>query len=241
MTLVLSTADGGGAVKSGTMEIVAVDRDAGTVTVDDDIDNLVATAAQNDYIFVQGDYDAKVKGLLAWIPSSAPASNDNFFSVNRSHDATRLAGIRVDGSNLPIEEALVKAASRVGREGHSPDVVFMSFAKYTDLVNALGSKVQFINEQVKAGQGFVGFQGVMIHGPRGAIKVIPDQNCPSDRAFMLTMKYWKLYSLNKAPRILDTDGLKMLRESSADAVEVRVGYYAQLGCRAPGANANISL
>jgi hypothetical protein len=58
---------------------------------------------------------------------------------------------------------------------------------------------------------------------------------------MLQLDVWKLYSLGKAPRILDADGLKMLRESSADAVEVRAGYYAQLGCRAPGWNANVKL
>jgi hypothetical protein len=208
--------------------------------LNDDIDNLVATAAALDYIFVQGDYDAKIKGLRAWLPDAAPTSTP-FFSVDRTSDASRLAGIRVDGSNLPIEEALVKAANRVAREGGRPDHVFMSFDKFNDLVNSLGSKVQYVQEQVKAGTGYVGFQTIMIHGPRGAIKVIPDQNCPSDRAFMLQMDVWKLYSLGKCPRILDTDGLKMLRESSADAVEIRVGYYAQLGCRAPGYNANIQL
>lgn len=239
-TLVLSTANGGGTVKAGTAQIVGVDRDAGTVTLNDDIDNLVATAAVNDYIFVQGDYDAKIKGLEAWLPSTAPTSTP-FFSVDRTSDSSRLAGIRVDGSALPIEEALVKAANRVAREGGRPDHVFMSFSKFNDLVNSLGSKVQYVQEQVKAGQGYVGFQTIMIYGPRGTIKVIPDQNCPSDRAFMLQMDVWKLYSLGKCPRILDTDGLKMLRESNADAVEIRVGYYAQLGCKAPGFNANIKL
>ena len=63
----------------------------------------------------------------------------------------------------------------------------------------------------------------MIHGPRGPIKVIPDQNCPNNVAFMLQLDVWKLYSLGKSPKILDSDGLKFLRESTADAVEVRVG------------------
>jgi hypothetical protein len=58
---------------------------------------------------------------------------------------------------------------------------------------------------------------------------------------MLQLDVWKLYSLGKCPRILDSDGLKMLRESSADAVQVRVGYYAQVGCRAPGWNVNVLL
>ena len=100
------------------------------------------------------------------------------------------------------------------------------------------SKVQYVDIRTNAE---IGFRGIVINGPRGPIKVIPDQNCPSDRAFMLQMDVWKLYSLGKAPKILDADGMKMLRDSNADSVEVRVGYYAQIGCRAPGWNSNIRL
>jgi hypothetical protein len=88
------------------------------------------------------------------------------------------------------------------------------------------SKIQYIDMKVNAE---IMFRGIQINGPRGPIKVVPDQNCPNDRAFMLDMDSWKLYSLGKAPKILDTDGLRMLRDSNADSVEVRVGYYAQLG------------
>jgi hypothetical protein len=44
-----------------------------------------------------------------------------------------------------------------------------------------------------------------------------------------------------APRLLDSDGNQILREATADNVEVRLGYRAQLGCAAPGFNANIQL
>lgn len=237
-TLVLSTANGGGSLKTGTLTVTNIDRDLGTVTVTPSMATLTAVGAVNDYIFVQGDYDAKIKGLLAWLPSVAPSPSESFFNVDRSSDASRLAGIRFDGSAMPIEEALVKAASRAAREGAKPDYCFVNYSKYADLENSLGSKVQYIDMKVNAE---IAFRGIQINGPRGPIKVVPDQNCPSDRAFMLTMNVWKLYSLGKAPKILDTDGLKMLRDSSADSVEVRVGYYAQLGCRAPGWNVNIKL
>jgi len=238
MELVFSTADGGGSVKSGNITVTKVDRDTGVITTDaaSAIDGGTGHAT-NDYVFVQGDYDKKVKGLLAWVPSSAPSATA-FFGVDRTADATRLGGIRFDGSALPIEEALIGAASRVAREGGKPDVCFMNYSKFADLEKALGSKVQYVDLKVSAE---IGFRGIVINGPRGPIKVIPDQNCPSDRAFMLQMNVWKLYSLGKAPKILDADGMKMLRDSSADSVEVRVGYYAQLGCRAPGWNANIKL
>lgn len=238
MELVFSTADGGGSVKSGSITVTGVNRDTGVLTVDagSAIDGGTGPAT-NDYVFIEGDYDSKVKGLRAWVPNSAPSATA-FFGVDRTADVTRLGGIRYDGSSQPIEEALVSAASRVAREGGKPDVCFMSYDKFSDLEKALGSKVQYIDQHVNPE---VGFRGIMIHGPRGPIKVIPDQNCPSNRAFMLQMDVWKLYSLGKCPKILDSDGLKMLRDSAADSVEVRVGYYAQLGCRAPGYNANIQL
>jgi hypothetical protein len=238
MTLVASTADGGGAVKAGTAQISEVNRDLGTVTFPAALNTLIGTIAANDFLFVQGDYDLKVKGLLAWLPSVAPTTGDNFFGVDRSSDTSRLAGIRFDGSAMPIEEALIGAASRAAREGAKPDYCFMSYSKYADLEKALGPKTQYIDMKVNAE---IMFRGIQVNGPRGPIKVVPDQNCPNDRAFMLQMDVWKLYSLGKAVKILDSDSLKMLRDSNADSVEVRCGGYLQVGCRGPGKNVNISL
>jgi hypothetical protein len=237
MKLQTSATNGGGSPRSGTLSVVGVDRDLGTVTMSGNLSAGISAIAQNDYIVVQGDYDAKVSGLRAWLPDSAP-SNSPFFSVDRTADVTRLGGIRFDGSAMPIEEALIAAASRVAREGGKPTHCFMNYSEFADLEKALGSKVQYVDLKVSAD---IGFRGIVINGPRGPIRVVPDQNCPAGRAFMLQLDVWKLYSLGKAPRILDADGMKMLRESSADAVEVRIGYYAQVGCRAPGWNANIKL
>jgi hypothetical protein len=74
----------------------------------------------------------------------------------------------------------------------------------------------------------------MVNGPRGPIKVIPDQNCPSDRVFGVQMNTWKLGSVGKAVRVINTDGLTMLRVTDADSVQVRYGFYGNLACKAPG-------
>ena len=235
MQVLAYTAATGGTVRAGgKREITHVNRDTGVITVDAAID---AAWAINDFIVPDGDYDAMLSGLAAWIPSTAPSAT-LFFNVDRSVDVTRLGGIRFAGGSLPIEEALIGAASRCAREGGKPDVCFMNYSNFADLEKALGSKVSYVDIKVKPE---IGFRGIEINGPRGPIKVIPDQNCPSNTAFMLDMSMWKLYSLGKAPKILDPDGLRFLRVSSADSVEVRVGYYAQLGCRGPGYNVNIAL
>ena len=214
-------------------KIDSINRDTGVFILD-----AASGATTTEAIYVDGDKDAMLTGLGGWLPSTAPASTDSFFGVNRSSDSTRLGGIRFDGSSLPLEEALIGAAARVAREGGKPDVCFVNYANFADLEKALGSKVSYVDEKVNPQ---IGFRGILIHGPRGPIKVIPDQNCPNNVAFMLQMDVWKLYSLGKAPKILDSDGLKFLRDSSADSVEVRVGYYAQLGCRGPGYNVRVAL
>ena len=214
-------------------KIDSINRDTGVFILD-----AASGATTTEAIYVDGDKDNMLTGLGGWLPATAPASTDSFFGVNRSSDSTRLGGIRFDGSSLPLEEALIGAAARVAREGGKPDVCFINYNNFGDLEKALGSKVSYVDVKVNPE---IGFRGILIHGPRGPIKVVPDQNCPNGVAYMLQMDVWKLYSLGKAPKILDSDGLKFLRESTADAVEARIGYYAQVGCRAPGFNVRVAL
>ena len=214
-------------------KIDSINRDTGVFILD-----AASGATTTEAIYVDGDKDNMLTGLGGWLPSTAPGSTDSFFGVNRSSDSTRLGGIRFDASSLPLEEGLIGAAARVAREGGKPDVCFVNYSNFADLEKALGSKVSYVDVKVNPE---IGFRGILIHGPRGPIKVVPDQNCPNGVAYMLQMDVWKLYSLGKAPKILDSDGLKFLRESTADAVEARIGYYAQLGCRAPGFNVRVGL
>jgi len=238
--LVAYAAKSGGSAKTSDGSdadwvIAGVNRSSGELTLTGTY-NSSGTLAANDYLFVDGDRGLKLSGLEGWIPASAPSATA-FFGVDRSVD-TRLGGLRLDGSSLPIEEALIDGASLCAREGGKIDHFFMSYDKYAELEKALGSKVQYIDLNVNAQ---VGFRGIVINGPRGPIKCIPDQNCPSGSVFGLQLNMWKLYSLGKAVRVIDSDGLQMLRQASADGVEVRYGFYGNLGCRAPGYNINISV
>ena len=241
MSLTVSLTNGGGAgVKTANVAVViSVNRDQGHFHVSD-AQATAITALANDYIFVDGDYDSKMPGFAAWIPKTDAEAVTTFLGVDRSKDPTRLGGIRFDGSAMPIEEALIKAASRVQREGGNPDVVFLSYDKYSDLEASLGSKVQYVQPTAN-GRADISFRGIKLNTNKGSMTVLADSYCPEGSAFMLTMKTWQLFSLKKMIRILDLDGNKVLRENDEDAVEVRVGGYKILGCNAPGWNAHISL
>lgn len=238
--IVIFAAKSGGSAKiseTGTSDftITGVDRGAGTITVAEEYD-ANGTIAADDFIFVEGDRGLGISGLEGWLPQTAPGATA-FFGVDRSSDVTRLGGVRYDGSSDPIEEALIEGAARVGREGGKVDHCFISFAKWAQLEKALGSKVQYIEAKV----GTIGFAGMRIMGPRGPINIIADQNCPDDKAYMLQLDTWKLYSLGNAVTVFDTDGLTLLRQSNDDGVEIRTHFYGNLGCSGPGYNCVVTL
>ena len=227
------------ALENDVLTISEVDRDLGTIKVV--ITSSSGNLSAGDALFQSGDYVSasdrlKIFGLEAWIPAGTPA---NLFGVTRTADRTRLAGVPFDGSSMPIEEALVSAASRLAREGGSPDHCFMDYTQFANLEKALGSKVVY--DKVSSDDADVGFQALSIIGPKGPIRVIADQNCTPNVAYLLQMDTWSLNSLGAAPHILDLDGNRMLRESSADAYEVRVGFYGNVGCTAPGYNSRVAL
>lgn len=230
-----------GAIRSGDTYITAIDRDAGTITLNSAA--AITSFADNDYLFAKGDSannggtPLALMGLLGWLPTTAPTSGDSFFSLDRSVDATRLAGLRIDVSGLNPEEGWVTVLSKLSREGGSPDYGFMNHAKYRDIEISLGSKVQY--EDLSVGE--IGFRAMRINGPKKPCKVVADQNCPSSYGFALTMKHWKLYSMGKLFRILDLDGDKLSREGSSDGWEGRIVSFAQVGCTFPGANAVVTL
>ena len=232
----------GGVPRAALGYVIAVNRSAGTITVSatglGGAAGSPALWAANDYLLVQGDVNAKISGLAAWIPTTAPGATA-FYGVDRSVDVTRLGGVRYDGSAQSIEEALVDGSNLLAREGGKPDVAIMSFASYSALEKALGAKVQYVDMKDPAG---IAFRGIMINGANSMIKCFPDRNMPSQLAYLLQLNSWTLHSLGDAPMILRYgDGLEMLRVSNADAGEVRVGYYANLATNAPGWNAVVQL
>ncbi len=249
MTIVASATDGG-APSTDYLDITSVDRISGTI-VGIGNDTALSDFGPGAYLTVQGDLpDAgatstgsflALSGLAAWIPKTSPAMNDSFWGVNRSADPTRLAGLRYDASSQTIEEGIVNALALANREGAKPDYCFIDFASYGALVNALGAKVQYV--MINHDEVEVAFEGIMFHSAYGKVIVIADRSCPAQTAYLLTLNTFKLRSLGKVPHILTygMEGLEGLRVGNADALEIRIGYYGNVICCAPGWNMVVTL
>jgi hypothetical protein len=252
--LLVSSSSQGGAPSTDTVLVTAVDRANGIVTGTASAATLSANWAigtGSAYLSIQGDIPSTgatstvsnlgLSGLAAWLPIVTPASNDNFWNVNRSTDPTRLAGLRFNAQSFTIEEGLTNALAFSNREGAKPDLCVMDFQSYASLVNALGAKVQYV--QVNHDEVEVAFEGITFQSAYGRVTVLADRNCPAQTAYLLTMNTWKLRSLGKVPHILEygMEGLQGLRVGNADALEIRIGYYGNLICSAPGFNCVVQL
>lgn len=252
--LLVASSTPGGAPSADTVVITSVDRANGVIrgtASDASLASEWAIGTGIAYLSVAGDIPASgasstssylaLSGLAAWIPSEDPAQDDSFWGVNRSADPTRLAGCRYDASSMTIEEGMTNALAFLNREGGKPDLCVMDFASYAALVNALGAKVQYV--QVNHDEVEVAFEGITFQSAYGRVTVLADRSCPPQTAYLLTMNTFKLRSLGKVPHILTygMEGLEGLRVGNADALEIRIGYYGNLICSAPGWNCVVQL
>lgn len=241
MAVQANATDGGGSPRAAVGYVIAIDRQLGNVTVSASLGGAPGTPSgwiAGDFLLVQGDNNAKLSGLAAWLPLVAPTSGDNFYGVDRSVDPVRLAGVRYDGSAQSVEEALIDAAAILDREGGEPSIAVTNPLSYAALEKSIGSKVYV---EMKTEDARIGFKGLQIMTPSGPVTVLSDRSCQAKTAYLLDMASWELKSLGEAPQMLTYGNTELLRIASADAVEGRIGYYGNLCCNAPGHNAVVKL
>jgi hypothetical protein len=243
--------------------VIAIDTGAGTVTVSATLQGAAGTPSTwstafpylgraGDTLFSSNGLNSAnmlcIAGLGAWIPTTAPASNDSFFTQNRSVSATKLAGLRFVGTAESIQDCLIDATNQLAAqssEAGDPDVIFINPVSYQTLTKNLTGQGVFqmirakVNEEVE-----ISFKALVLPTANGEISIIQDRNCPSQTAYILTMKTWKLRSLGKIPQFLTFPGFYDMLGfpiPGQDAVEIRVGGYLNMSCNAPGANAVVTL
>lgn len=210
-----------GSLQSGSATVTAIDRDTGTLTTDSDWTAQIASLDADDFLFADGDFGIGRAGLADWCPDSTSGLGTAFYGATRSVDATRLAGIRVDGANLPIGHAIRKACARGGREGVRFTHAWMSYNTMNQFVTELDNKVQYVQgESTK--DASVGFKGIEISGGNSNVKCFADRSAPDDKIYLLKQESFECIHSQESPvKIDDLDGNILSREASAFAYDIR--------------------
>jgi hypothetical protein len=192
----------------------------------------------------------KWAGFGAWIPSTAPSGSDSFFTVNRSQSPTKLAGLRFGSltASESIQDSLIDAVNQLaanGNEAGDPDFIFINPVSYQSLVKQLTSQGVYqmikakVNEDVS-----ISFKALVLPTANGEIAILQDRNCPSQTAYIITLKTWKIRSLGKIAQFLTYPGFYDqlgIPVPGSDAIQLQIGGYSNVTCNAPGSNAVVLL
>jgi len=243
--------------------VIAVDTSLGTVTVSATQGGAAGTptnwstafpylAQAGDVNFISNGLSSanmlKLAGFAAWVPLVAPGGSDNYFGVNRSVSPTKLAGLRFNGVNESIQDALIDSVNQLaanGNEAGDPDFIFLNPTSYQTLVKQLTAQGVYqmikakINDEVN-----ISFKALVLPTANGEIAIIQDRNVQPQTAWVITLKTWKLRTLGKCPQFLTYPGFYDqlgIPVPGSDAIQLQIGYYGNLTCNAPGSNAVVTL
>src|SRR6185312_6017149 len=186
----LANTDGtSGSVKSGTCTIASVQRSAGTLTLTGNISAGIATAAQNDNVFLNGDFvstNTALSGLRDWVPDAAPTST-LFYGQDRSIEPEMLGGLRVDATatGSPVHEVLIDMMAKGDQFGANFDIIVMNPLATADLTKQLEGKWVIIKAQGYDGDTDIGYKGWNVSLNGKDVTIVTDRVCPTKRAYGL--------------------------------------------------------
>lgn len=229
MTLTASATDGtSGSIRAGKAKITKVDRSAGKLYSADWAS--ITGFADNDYLFVSGDFGKMVHGVPSWTVAGTVDPADSFLGVNRSVDRDRLAGIYDDVSGLSGKrEQVLGALKRMHRSGKHPDVVWTTPTYWWDMATELQDAARF--DMGKKNQAYVGFEALRVITDKGPVDVLADPGVPAGYIFPLRTDAWCLHSLGEAAGLIEDEKGNLLHQQvDDDAYEIRVGFLGELVC-----------
>jgi hypothetical protein len=233
-----STVRSGGAAKA---RISGIDRRNRTLTFTAALDTLITDVTATDYLVRAGDAHNTgtarvITGLDKLVEGgSAPGT---LWGLNRDSDPLKLAGQAIDYTGWAMEDAIADASAQVGFHGvGSPKVLIANNIEVAALKKSMSAKIIF--NRPGSSEGKYGFSGITIEGEDGPIEVVADPFCPRNRAYLVDLDKFCLWSLKAAPHLAKYDGLEFMRRPDEDAYEVRFAFYGQVKCKNPGVHVRL--
>jgi hypothetical protein len=253
--LQFSTTDGTGTLLDGgdTTTVTAVDHEAGTVTVADNLGVKIAGITTSSFVFPRGDYNACLAGIEDWLPVDNRATKlaATFNGVpSRAIAPVYLGGIFYDGTAAGgLDEVIIKATGKAGKYGAKTSHILANPESLSDLELISNSKMRIIGELTTSlrsedtGDVIVGFSGYKAIVGGRTVRIYPDRNCPSNRLTGLQLDTWTVWYTGELINWLGESytGNRLQPSQNEDSAEARLASYQNVGCSAPGWNWNAKI
>jgi hypothetical protein len=216
-----------GTLRTDIYEITGINRVTGVLTVNR-VSGAANDVAANDYVYLQGTYDALPIGVQGFIPASDPGTGGvpaALLGMTRTDDPTMKAGWRVPWQGSISESAKYTSALMGQYMKRESSALWVSRYRWYQLeqdLEAVGRKV--LDARATA---VFGSPALLLLTPEGEIPVVSDPFCPNDAAFLLDHSQIETHHLDPLIHIVDDDGLPALRQTADHGIEVRARSWSE--------------
>ncbi len=196
-----------------------------------------ANVAQNDYLYLEGAYDAFPLGVDAFIPSADPGTGSipaSLLGMTRTDDVTMKSGFRVGWQGSIAETAKLLCAD-MGQYFDSQDsALWLSRYNWFRLEQEMEATGRVIRDQSAPAR--FGSSGIVLQTPEGDITCVSDPYAPHDAFYLLNSSTWETHHLDPLIHVIDDDGLAAIRQTDDDGIEIRLRHWGENICQRPFMN-----
>lgn len=223
--------------------VIATNRNAGTFTVSTTSGGSAGTPSGwtgTMYGFRQGDFGGSgatriMLGYRAWVPVSDPSST-TFEGLDRTVAMTELSGVRLTSAEIAgvnIEQRIKKLVTRMAGRGRGPGPtdIFLQHEKWQALADSLESRgIRPLDGKI----GTFNYEKLQVTAGGKRVDIWADRFVAVNECLAPNMDYLELKTLDGFPKIVNGDGLTMLRASTTNDYEFRLASYPAFCARGPG-------
>jgi hypothetical protein len=212
-----------GGIKASVYTVTSLNRLTGAIGISRASGSGAGTdPAANDYVYLEGSYDAFPLGVAAFIPATDPGVSGvptSLLGMTRTDDPVMKAGWRVDWQGS-IEETAKYLTALMGQYfDKESSVLWLSRFNWHRLEMELSAQGRKVID-ARATQVF-GSPALLLLTPEGEIPVVADNYLGDDVAFLLDMSAIEVHHLDNLIHIVDDDGMSLVRQTADDGVEIR--------------------
>lgn len=218
-----------GTIKASTWRVDTLNRTTGVIGVT----RLTGAGAgvdpaANDFVYMNGTYDAFPLGVAAFVPATDPGTGGvpaTLLGMTRTDDPVIKSGWRVAWQGS-IEETIKFLAAIMGQYlDQESSVCWISRFNWFRLDQELTAQNRKVID-ARATQVF-GSPALLLITPEGNIPVVSDPYLDNTQGYILDMSEIEVHHLDGLIHVADDDGLGALRQTADDGIEIRIRSWSE--------------
>lgn len=234
---------------AGLGYVVAVNYNTGVFTVAATSGGTAATPTNwtgTMYAFRTGDFGGDtspnriVFGYGSFCPAADPSAT-SFEGVVRTVDIVKRSGVRLvaaDVAGMGIEQRLKKLATKMSSRGKPGKKVLIHDEQWLQLATSFEARG---NRPIDGKTGIFSYPKLQMASPKGVMDIFASSFMPVDAAYMFDPEAIRFATYDGFPKVINGDGLQMLRKATTNDYEFRLHSYPGYVHRIPPATGRCPL